>query len=64
VTTEDTTNHLEAVPNTKQNINLRSTTANEIKNITNSPKSSNTCAFDSNSTQLLESCNEYSLVLL
>jgi hypothetical protein len=57
VTTENTTNHLEAVPNTKQNINLRFTTANEIKNITNSPKSSNICAFDSNSTQLLESCN-------
>jgi hypothetical protein len=60
LTTEDATKYLiEAIPKTFPNINLMPTTVNEIKSITNSLKSKNSCGYDEISTTLLKSCANY-----
>jgi hypothetical protein len=49
-------------PKTFPNINLMSTTANEIKNIINFLKSKKLCSYDEISTQVPKSCLGYNSV--
>jgi len=60
ITKEDTIKYLsKAIPRTFPNMNLMSTTENEIKSKINFLKSKNSCGYNEISTLLLKNCTNY-----